>query len=131
MHSFYFDLFVRLLCLLMAIIAFMIARDYGLFRKQKKDEFTKAIIAIFASIAWAGLITFAGGAIKILFTEWDMHPTYQEWRLLIVRFFSVVPMLAAVINFYSYITKSQRTEFKIERTNGKAKGGVNEEFIKK
>lgn len=117
-----FDLFVRFLCLCMAIVAFMIARDFGLWRKGPRGCFEQAMIYIFASISWAGLITFMGGAIKIIFAAFPDTQILQEWRVLAIRLLAVAPMLAAVIYFYKCLYKSHDRSIKVERHNGESKG---------
>ena len=102
-----YDLIIRFIFLAFGVIALKLAWEFGLWRVNGKECIKKNMIRLFVAIAWAGFITFIGGAIKIVTDQMVISPELDDVRVLTVRLIASLPLLWAVYKFHKYIMCTQ------------------------
>lgn len=111
-----FDLGVRLICLLLAAIAFLVAREFGFMRKRNgQTELGHRLVYVFVAVAWLGLAIFLGGMVRVYTLFGNYTVEFQYWRIAIVRLVSVLPLLYALAELARYIIRDHAAAFKVRR----------------
>ncbi len=102
-----YDLFVRAVCLAFGVIALKLAWEFGLWRANGKECIKANLRRLFVALAFAGFITFAGGAVKLVTDAIIISPEMDDVRILTTRLAASLPILWALYKFHKYVMCTQ------------------------
>lgn len=111
-----FELIVRVLFLVTAATAFILAREFGFLRKENgQTPLGKRLVFVFVALTWMGLITFMGGMVKVYEIYAELSIDFQFWRISVVRLVSIVPLMITLGELGRFVIRDNAIAYKVRR----------------